>query len=278
MGMFDSIGWSIKIWFLEMTGRVDEANKLRMKKPVVIRAVFDEALAAKKTKVQEFMKAIAGLMKNQENKKSEKERLNAEVARHEAVMQGARALALKRTKVLQAAGKTNEEILKDPEVLKHQGAYTDMKSTTATKKARITQLEEGIARLQGQIEQHTISLEALHREVQSIVSEADDAVARQIAATQEKELADYLAGLSTKDSSDAMLNQVRDVVKQSEAEAEVASHLAGTGTAVTEANYLAEAAEAEASSEFAELLGLAEKVETSAKAPDAPAPEPEKLS
>ncbi len=276
--MLNALGRYFAAFGYLITGRIDKARKALETDPNVIRATFDDIVREKQTRIQEFMSAVATLIRQQEAKKGEKARLEEELKRHRQVMDGAKAMAQRRVTLLQGQGKTPAEIMADPEVLKHQGAYTDVKSTIATKEGRIAQLVTGIATAQGQIDKHKINLERMQREIGELKAEAGDAVARVISATEEKALADMLMGLSTSDRTGERLSSIREVVGQAEAEARVSSELAGTDAAVSESQYLASAHEAQASIEFAALLGLAEQVETKTRVPDAPAAAAEKLS
>ncbi len=260
--MFRAIGRYFTALGYLFTGRIDKARQALETDPNVIRATYDDVVREKKNRIQEFMAAVATLIRQQESKKAEKARLEDELKRHEAVMAGALAMARKRTALLQAQGKTVEEIKADPEVLKHQGAYMDVKSTSEHKRARIEALVAGIARAQEQIDKHKINLERMSREISDLKSEAGDAVARVISAQEEKALADMLSGLSNSDRTGERLASVRDVVSQVEAEARVSSELAGTDAAVTESEYLAHAVESQAADEFSQLLGLSEAVDS----------------
>lgn len=250
------------------TGRIDKARAALETDPNVVRATYDDVIREKKGRIQEYMSAIATLIRQQESKKQEKERLEGELKRKEQVMAGAMSKAKKRLAALggdQAAAKA------DAEFMKWQGAFTDAKTTVEEKRQRIAQLDQDIATAQQRIDKHKLGLETMQREIGKLKSEAGDAVARVISAKEEKEMADMLAGLS-EDGTAERLSSIRDAVGQVEAEARVASELAGTDASATEAELLAEAAEdAAVDSFFAELSGGNTETEVTAPAtPDAP--------
>ena len=278
MGMLDSLGRSIQIFFLRITGQVDKANKIAMKDPVVIRAVYDEEAKKIAAGLNQAADAASTVIHEQEKLKGALTRKREEHSRSERIMQGALAAAKKRSAELQGQGKTAEDIKVDPDFVRHQTAYVDAQSTVNERKQFIAQLERDIAGYDKQLEATKVAMLKLQREQGKLKGEGAEMAMRLIAAQNRERIAALTAGLKLDDSTGQLRQDIRDLVGEAEAKARVTEELAGTSAEDAEEQYLAQAETSVAMDEFASLVGLAEQVETKTRAPDAPAAAAEKLS
>ncbi|HLD71188.1 MAG TPA: hypothetical protein VI873_01060 [Candidatus Peribacteraceae bacterium] len=258
--MFRAIGRYFTAFLYLITGRIDRARKTLETDPHVMAASYDDIIREKRARIQQYMGAVSTLMAQQEKKKEELKRLNEEATRLEKIMAGALAAAKKRAAELQASGKSLEDIKHDEAYLKHQGAFRDTSTTLEEKKSRIASLSTDIKGYDGQIANHTLQLQSLQREMEKLKTEAADSVARIISATEQKQLADMLSGLSTDNSSERLAG-IRSAVAEAEAGAKISTKLAGTDAKAAEAEYLVYAETSVADDEFARLVGLSKQVD-----------------
>jgi hypothetical protein len=193
-------------------------------------------------------------------------------------MEGALALARKRSAELQGAGKSVEQIKIDPDFMRHQSAYVDSQSTVKEREEYLVQLDRDIEAYQKQVEQSKATMISLQREQGKLQGEAAEMASRMIGAENRKRIASLTAGLSADGGTAKLRADVRDLVGQAEAQARVTEELAGTNANKAEDEYLAYATNSTAQDDFMAQLGLAEKVETRAPASVTTAPEAEKLS
>lgn len=269
MGLFRSIGQWFKALGYLLTGRVDSARSVLETNPHAVRAKFDTIIREKKSRIQEYQKAVATLVAQQEKKMATVKSLTEEMRRLENLKTGAAAKA--KQIVEQLAGQSDEAIRDNDEYKKCLAAFNDFSSTLAEKQARIQELEAAINEYSQSIGNHKIQLQQLLRDVDGLKAEAAETVADIITAKEEKELGDLLTGIS-EDSASQELDRMRDLRQQVKAESRISRELAGTDTKMQEAEFLDYARTSEASSEFDALIGLsAAKDDASAPESDAPA-------
>ena len=157
--MFGAIGrWLSALGYL-LTGSLDAARATLDSDPNVVRAKYARIIREKRSRIQNYMDAVAGLITQQERKKSSVKALTAESQKLEKLKAGAAAMAKKRVAELQSSGRSPEEIKQDPEYIKCSAAFSDFSSTLAEKQARISELEQDIGGLNKQIDGHKVQLE-----------------------------------------------------------------------------------------------------------------------
>ena len=248
----------------QMAGGIDRASEKLAQDPNVVGHAYEEAIRKMADSITHHMEQVGNLVALLNQKENEKKRITDEVGKLEAIMNGALAMARKRATDLQKAGKTPEEIKLDPEFLRHQSAYTDMKSTLGVKNERITALMSDLEQGQKNVEGHQRRLMERKRELDKLKQEKPEMVARVISAKAQAELDTALAGISTDNISEG-LQSVRKAVAAVEGQAKVASVLAGTNTRAAEEEYVQFARDSAAQDEFASLVGLAVRTEAAAK-------------
>ena len=265
--MFGAIGRWFKSLSYLLTGRIDSARRGVDTKAHTVRAKYDAVVKEKSSRIQQYVQAVAGLMAQRENKLAKLADLTREVERLERVKTG--ALGMARQHVQSLAGQSKEAVQQDPEYQKCLSAYNDFSATLDEKQARIAELEQDVEQCDRNVDDHKIQLQQLKREIEQIKVEAHEAVADIVTATQEKEIADALAGIA-EDGSAGELARLRQLRQEVRAEAQISKELAGTGGKAQEAEFLEYARASVVNDEFDALIGLAEAAD------ETPLPEAEK--
>ncbi len=248
------------------TGKVDSATKEISRNPYAVQATYSNIIEEKKSRIQQYKEAVAGLIAQEEKKMATLSTLTSDVGQLERLKQGAAAKAKSLVTALKAKGRTEEQIRHDEEYQKCLAAFNDFTSTLQEKSARIGELEGDLKGYSKNINDHKVQLQQLLRDIDKLKTEAADAVAEVITAKEERELADMIAGIS-QDRTDKELAQMRDMRAEMRASARVSRELAGSDARRNEAEFLEYARTSTASTEFDQLIGLAsaaDKEETAA--------------
>lgn len=274
MGLFGSIGRWFKALGYLLTGRIDAARETLDTNPHVVKAKYDDIIREKVGRIQEYKKAVASLVAQEEKKVQQVRQLTDEVQRLEDLKTGAAAKAKKVVAELQAAGKTQGEIHNHEDYKRCLAAFNDFSSTLAEKQERIAELESGIEEYRGTVSNHKVQLQSLLREVEGLKAESAEMVADVITAREEKEISDMLTGIAT-DGTAEELQRMRDLRGKIKAEARISKEIAGVDTRAQEAEFMNYARTSEATNEFDALIGLSSEAESPSR--ETPAAEPEKL-
>ena len=265
--MFGAIGRWLKSLSYLLTGRIDSKRRGVDTNVHTVRAKYDAVVQEKSNRTQQYMQAVAGLMAQGKKKLEKLADLTREVERLERLKAG--ALAKARQHVQSVPGQSKEAVQQDPEYQKCLSAYNDFSATLEEKQARIAELEQDVEECDRNVADHKLQLQQLKREIEQIKVEAHEAVADIVTASQEKEIADALAGIA-EDGSTGELTRLRQLRQEVKAEAQISKELAGTGGKAQEAEFLEYARASVANDEFDALIGLAEAED------EAPAAEAEK--
>jgi chromosome segregation ATPase len=256
--MFGAIArWFKAVGYL-LTGRIDSARRVIDSDPHVVRAKFDAIVRDKIAQIQVYKQAVGGLIAQQEQKIAKVKTLTEEVAQLERLKAGALAKAKQLVEKLQAEGKTKEQVQANEEYKKCLAAYNDFSSTLSEKQDHIAENEKDIAGYAKAIGDHKVQLQQLLRDVEKVKAESAETVADIITAKQEKDIADLLSGIAQNNSAEE-LQRMRQMRQELRAEARISKELAGTDTKAQEAEFLDYARRSATSSEFDNLIGLAEK-------------------
>ena len=255
--MLGALGrWLRAVGYL-FTGRIDDARRALDTDPHVVRAKYDEIVREKTSRIQQYKRAVASLIAQQENKVQKVKNLTADVERLERLKAGALAKAKQQVEKLRGEDKTKEDIQDDADYKKCLSAYNDFSSTLTEKQDRIAELEGDITQYGQRIDEHKIQLQELARDIEKIRAETADAVADFITAKEEKELADAFSGIA-EDGTAEELQRMRQLRQEVKAEARISKELAGTDTKVQEAEFLEYARTSTSNAEFDALIGLAD--------------------
>ncbi|GMV99589.1 MAG: hypothetical protein AMXMBFR84_07280 [Candidatus Hydrogenedentota bacterium] len=261
--MFAAIGrWFRALGYL-FTGKIDSSRRGMDLNPHVIRAKYEDIIRAKTSQIHTYKQAMATLIAQQVQKMAKVKQLTDDVKHLENLKSGALAKAKKTVEELKAKGQPEETIKTHEDYLKCLSAFNDFSSTLNEKQERIAELEEDLGEYGKRISEHKLQLQSLLRDVDKLRSESADAVAEVITAKEEKEIAESIAGIA-QDGTAEELQRLRQMRQEVKAEARVTRELAGTTTRAQEEEFIAYARQSEGSSEFDQLIGLAEKADTAA--------------
>lgn len=267
--MFRAIARYFRALGYLITGRIDAARTTLNTNPNVVRATYDHVIEDKRNRIQQYKDAVAGMIAQEEKKKSELKRQTDEVARLQKLKEGAAAMA---RKVVDRHHGNVEAVKNDPEYVKCQAAFKDFSSTLEEKEARCAELEEDIKTLQNSIGGHKTQLQSLLRDLERISQEKHETVADLITAREERELSDMIAGIS-EDRTGRELEDLRDLRQKARAQARVSREMAGLDTRRQEEEFIEYAAKSQTDTEFDKLIGLAkgeEKPKAEAEKPRIP--------
>lgn len=275
--MFGAIGRYFRALGYLATGRIDAARRALTTNPYVVQATFDRVIDEKKSRIQQYKDAVARMIAQEEQKLAKVKQLTDDVTHLDQLKQGAAAKARTLVADLKARGFTMEQIKQDPEYLKCMTAFNDFSSTEKEKTDRIAEIEADVKELNTSIANHKIQLQQIMRDIDKLREEAAATVADVITAKEEQEIADMISGISV-DRTSKELEDLRDLRQQSKAKARISRELAGTDTKAQEAEFLEYARSTVATTEFDQLIGLAESTDqqtqtTPQRTPEAKLPE-----
>lgn len=252
----------LRAWLYFFTGMVDSKTDALSLNPNVMRAEYDQIVKEKKTHIQEYMDAIAGLITQQSSKEDKLKEVTANVQRLEQLKSGALAKA---HEIKNRHGDNVEKLRADSEYIHCQTAFKDFTSTLEEAKKRAEELETDLTAIADKVGKHKATIEADMRELEKLKDEKHDAVADVLSAQEEKRIADKLNGIS-KDQTTERLQRLREVRNKASANAKVSSELAGLDAERAENDFLQYATRSAADDEFEKLLGIGEKKESESAA------------
>jgi phage shock protein A len=269
--MFSAIGRFFRAIGYLFTGKVNSAADSMSNNPTVISATYDKVIQDKKRRLNEYKDAISAMIAQEESKKDKVSTLTEEVQKLEKLRSGAAARA--KQLVDKYHGDANA-VKNDPEYLKCQAAFKDFSSTLAEKQKRVTELEDDLKQLVANVNGHKAQIQSLMRDLDKIKEEKHDAVADILSATEEKQIADMVNGISN-DKTNEELQRLRELRQKASANARISRELAGMDTKKAESEFLEYAQRSAADDEFDALIGLSDKkdagesTQTESKIPEA---------
>lgn len=267
--MFKAVGKYFRaVWYL-MTFRVDKASETLRMNPGVISANYDRVIEEKRGRLNQYKDAVSAMIAQEESKKEKLKLLTKEIESLEKLKAGAAA------KAKQLVEKYNGDVAAvkgDPEYARHQAAFKDFSNTLVEKQKRASELDEDLKTLVANVSGHKTQIQHLMRELEKLKEEKHDAVAEVLSASEEKEIADMMTGLSN-DRTSEELRELRETRQKAQANARISRELAGMDTKRAEAEYMEYAQASEADDEFDALIGLSEKESQPTQQQDAQIPE-----
>jgi chromosome segregation ATPase len=255
--MFKAMGKYVRAVFYLVTFRIDKASETLRTNPGVMSATYDRIIDEKRSRINQYKDAIAAMIAQEESKKQKLKQLTEEIEKLQKLKSGA---AAKARKVAQRHNGDVEATKADPEYQKCQSAFKDFSSTLAEKEARVDELEGDIKELVKNVAGHKINIQSQMRDLEKLAEEKQDAVASVLSATEEKQIADIMTGLS-EDRTSEELRELRELRGKASAEARMSREMAGLDTKRAEEEFLEFAQANEANDEFDQLIGLAGKSE-----------------
>ena len=256
--MFKAIGRFFRAIGYMFTGKVNSAADSISNNPTVISATYDKVIEEKKRRLNEYKDAISAMIAQEESKKEKLSTLTEEVQKLEKLKSGAAARA--KQIVDKFSGDINA-VKNDPEYLKCQSAYKDFTNTLFEKQNRATELEEDLKQLMSNVNGHKGQIQSLMRDLDKLKEEKHDAVADILSATEEKQIADMVNGISN-DKTNEELHRLRDLRQKASANARISRELAGMDSKKAESEFMEYAQKSAADDEFDALIGLSAKKES----------------
>ncbi|MBU6236208.1 MAG: hypothetical protein KGQ51_00175 [Planctomycetes bacterium] len=257
--MFNAIGRFFRAIKYLFTGKIDAAADALSANPTVISANYDRIIQEKKNRLNQYKDAISAMIAQEEAKKAKLTSLTEEIQKLEKLKSGAAARAK------QLVDKYNGDsvaIKNDPEYAKCQAAFKDFSSTLAEKQQRANEIDEDLKQLVQNVTGHKNQIQSLMRELDKIKEEKHDAVADVLSATEEKQIADMVNGISN-DKTSEELQRLRDMRQKASANARISRELAGMDSKRAESEFLEYAQKSAADDEFDALIGLSQEKKSS---------------
>lgn len=253
--MFGAMGRLFRTIGALLTGKIDRAADEIATNPDAMKAEYAEIIRAKKESLNTAMDAVSELKALELKVKNEADRLMTEIEKLEKMRTGAAAMAKKRVAALKAQGQGGDVIKADAEVMKCQSAFNDFNSTLESKSAELKRKEDMSTQYGEGLKKHMVQLDKLQRDIAHIEAESHEAVADVISSKERQKAADLMSEVAVDDSSER-LGRMRDIRSKVNSRAEISEMLAGTNTAVQEAEFMKYAEESQANDEFASLIGI----------------------
>ncbi len=253
--MFKAVGKYFRaVWYL-MTFRVDKASETLRMNPGVVSANYDRIIEEKRQRLNQYKDAVSAMIAQEESKKEKLRAVTEEIGKLEKLRAGA---AAKAKKLVEQYNGDVEAVKRDPEYVKCQAAFKDFSSTLAEKQQRATEIDDDLKQLVANVSGHKTQIQSLMRDLDKLKEEKHDAVADILSASEERQIADMMTGLSN-DRTSEELRELRELRSKSSANARVSRELAGLDTKRAEAEFMEYAQSTEADDEFDALIGLAKK-------------------
>ncbi len=253
--MFNAIGKYVRAVFYLMTFRVNKASETLRMNPGVMTSNYERIIDEKRKRLNQYKDAISAMIAQEESKKDKLRSLNDEIGKLEKLRGGA---AAKAKKLVEQYVGNSEAVKGDPEYAKCQAAFKDFSSTLVEKQKRAAEIEEDLKQLVANVSGHKTQIQTLMRELDRLKEEKHDAVADVLSASEEKQIADMMTGLSN-DRTSEELRELREMRQKSSANARISRELAGMDTRKAEAEFMEYAQSSDADDEFDALIGLAKK-------------------
>lgn len=261
--MFKAVGKYFRaVWYL-MTFRVTKASETLRMNPGVVSANYDRVIDEKRQRLNQYKDAVSAMIAQEESKKERLRGLTDEIEKLEKLRSGA---AAKAKRLVEKYNGDITAVKGDPDYVKCQGAFKDFTSTLAEKQQRATEIDEDLKGLVANVGGHKTQIQSLMRDLEKLKEEKHDAVADILSASEEKQIADMMTGLSN-DRTSEELRELRELRQKSSANARISRELAGMDTKRSEAEFMEYAQTSEADDEFDALIGLSQKESGESAAP-----------
>ncbi|HBE71935.1 MAG TPA: hypothetical protein DDW52_27650 [Planctomycetaceae bacterium] len=253
--MFKAVGKYFRaVWYL-MTFRVNKASETLRMNPGVVSANYDRVIEEKRSRLNQYKDAVSAMIAQEESKKERLRGLTEEIEKLEKLKGGA---AAKAKKLVDKYNGDVTAVKSDPDYIKCQAAFKDFSSTLSEKQQRASEIDDDLKQLVANVSGHKTQIQSLMRDLEKLKEEKHDAVADILSASEEKQIADMMTGLSN-DRTSEELRELRELRQKASANARISRELAGMDTQRAEAEFLEYAQTSEADDEFDALIGLSQK-------------------
>jgi len=256
--MFKAVSRYFRALGYLLTGQITKATDTLNTNPTVISANYDRIISDKRQRLTQYKDAVAAMIAQEESKKEKLRAITDEVGKLEKLKSGA---ATKAKSLVEKYAGDPTAVKNDPEYQRCQAAFKDFSNTLAEKAKRALELEEDLKVLVNNASGHKNQIMSLMRELEKLKEEKQDAVADVLSATEEKQIADMMTGISN-DRTSEELRDLREMRQKAAAGAKVSRELAGLDSKRAESEFMEYAQASESDNEFDQLIGLAAKKES----------------
>lgn len=227
--------WMRALWY-KFTGIFGFKTERLYEDAAVQAAVYDRSIAKDQDRFRTVKNAVAELMRLEQTRINEIKELHTRETKLNQIVAGAQAAMQRRVNELQTT-LTKEQILVDPEFIKHKAAYADNRSTLAEVEKRISEKEEDLKGRQQQIATFEVELRSMQSKVKSKIEAKAETIAETAIAKQSEEIDAVLSGIQS-DTADEDLVAVNAARDRAKARSKLVGKLAGNDAAVVEQQYL----------------------------------------
>lgn len=236
-----------------VTGRFTEAWKTLQENKYVMQATYDRAIQQSNERFKTVQSAVSELIMIEQTRVQELKEINAQSEKLTNVKLGAQKAMQRSIDSLKSQGKSKEEILSNPEFIRHKAAFDDASSTLIEINSRYADKDADLNERRVQLSRYKAELQQMQRTAKSLEDEKQTAVADVAIAQQQEAINATLIGLA-KSTVDADLTAAREAHKRTVARAKVSSELAGNDARAAEDEYLQFAEQAKTTGELDSLL------------------------
>lgn len=247
------------LWYF-VTGRFSAATQALASNEYVMAATYDASIEKSEKRYHTVRNAVAGLVGVEQSKVQKVQSATEKLIKLEKVKEGAAAMAKTLAAQLKAQGKTNEEIKKNVDYLKHMAAFQNAATSSKDLETEIQTLETELDTHRSQIAQYKIQLQNMQRSNKSLQEEKQAAIA-DVAISKEMEAVNNVLNGISGDTVDKDLIAARKARETAKAKSKISAELAGNDAQVAEDAYVNFASQNNASSEFDALIGLTDDEE-----------------
>jgi len=243
----------VRAIYYYFTGTVNSWADAWSFNPAVMAATYDTAINNSSTRYTTVRNAVAKLINIESERTSEVNALHERAKKLQHIKNAAFGKAKDFAAALTAQGKTEEEIKKEAEYVRHMGAFTDASNSLKEIVESINSKEKEIVDFKSQIASYKVQLQSMQRSSADLRQEKEEALADVAIAQEIQAVNDVLSGVA-ENTIDKDLKSAREARKTAKSKAKITAELAGNDAAVAEAEYLNYSKTNESASEFESLI------------------------
>lgn len=219
----------------------------------VMSATYDKAITNAEGRFETVRNAVAELISIEQTLTNEVKTIGQNINRLNNIRVGAQAAMQKRLDQLRAEGKSKEDILNDPEFIRHKGAYDKNEEALRAAKATFDEKDAELNERKKQIATYKVELQNMQSAASRLRQEKQEALADVAIANQSQAINDTLAGIKS-DTADDDLAAARAARNRAKSRSKVTAELVGADAKIAETEYLKEAQRAASTDELDKLL------------------------
>lgn len=259
-----------------LSGTLIDMSKGMYTSEAGVSASYDEIEHAHLKNIKQMVRGVSTLVAERERRKHQHKELVKDIAMATTQRSGAQTLAkkaLEKIKAKLAPGEDlKEKLHADDDYQKASNFYNRLDQKIQDKNEEVDRLEKDLEKIETDIGKIKDTLTDMKDELGEIQKERAGTQADMAYGKATKAAADAISGIATSGAS-KLRSDMQKLRRETLAEAEVSSELAGTDNAYKELEKMAQ--EAVSNDKLDGLLGLSESVETATTVKDEPSKIPE---